>query len=186
MTPATRSETFPKLKTREKLSLDVRRVAALPSCTVPPRLFSALFGAMMNKSPPHIRFESARRARTPPTLLNSFLYYVFSESECNLPAVCPPLGLPAFREPEERGFPSTRQVINTPPNKLPRPFDIARALARCDDLITITYKNVQHVDPSPLLLVQPGTRYSSVASLPPINGNLRRPDIGISSNYTRA
>lgn len=131
-------EMVPKLKTRGKLSLNVRRATAFPSSGVPhatvfricwKNLFPlALASARWwIKSPrAHVCFENARarvcmrvcvRARAPSTLLNSFLYYVFSESECNLPSrpsLSPP---PRFHPPRtgrKRFSPTARQVINTP------------------------------------------------------------------------
>jgi len=150
-----RGETFPKLKIGKKLSLDV---TALPSYVVSNRdddcfphlsLFAcvrAFSARWWIKVPTHIRFENARDVRAPPTLLNSFPYYVFSGSECNLPDGLPSPGLFTPRT-GRKGF-SFRAWGNkyTPQTNCPDDLT-SRASARCDDLITITYKNAQHVDP---------------------------------------
>lgn len=109
------------------------------------------------KSPrAHVCHESARiyaracvcacvrvYARALSTLLNSFLYYVFSESECNLPSsfFASPLAF-SLRKPEGRSFLTARQG-----NKYPRTNCFCHLTsARRNDLIRITYKNSQHVD----------------------------------------
>lgn len=109
----------------------------------------ALASAMMNKSPLVPTYASkacawmyvcvCMRARARSTLLNSFLYYVFSESKCNLPSrppLSPPLAF-SLRKPEGRGFPTPRQG-----NKYPRTnYFCHLTSARRNDLIRITYRN---------------------------------------------
>lgn len=112
---------------------------------------------------PRMCFRKRARARVLSTLLNSFLYYVFSRRANVIfrssvrPSLCLPSSAFFFlrRATGRQRFSRARARANTPGNKYSRTNCLchltSRASGRCNDLITITYKNAQHVDPVSLL-----------------------------------